>query len=535
MSMFRATMFLTCAILLAQTAGAVLMPMPSWERMNNGLEEFDMRHIEAFGTPTAGVVAASQSAVYLAAEDGVFRRLFSFIGQEDGIVDISVDARRREVLVATGRGLYRGSLAGGPAERIYTSGSERERSCQVVVSLEEGIYLGTGSGLFYRSHKSSQWQKLALHQNDLIQQIDHYAGDLFIVTQSAMSIFHIKTGRWKTLPIGFRAQRNEKEESISRNAPVRHGLSIFADGRYILGVDGTFYVGEAEKSVLLPIMTKAPFQESRTILAVDGDGSKHGAEPAFLVATERGVYAYIKERWWPLYRGMAATEAYALTRTTEQKVMSATGQGIHQLPLSGLTVLTQTHSDMQKHYGNIAKNFEDEPTITEVQELAVAYAEVNPAKIQLWRRQARARAWFPKLDIGVDGGRGWSQSDSLWGSASSGGTHYVGPDDKSASRDIGWDVSLSWDLADVVWSSDQTSIDSRSKLMVELREDILNQVTRLYFERRRLQLESLAALPDSQSSVGHQLRIAELTALIDGFTAGAFSRRLKKARTRQFK
>ena len=73
--------------------------------------------------------------------------------------------------------------------------------------------------------------------------------------------------------------------------------------------------------------------------------------------------------------------------------------------------------------------------------------------------------------------------------------------------------------------TDQTTIDSRSKLMVELREDILDQVTRLYFERRRLQLELRNDLSiEPPVKIEKQLRLAELTALIDSYTGGQFGK-----------
>ena len=91
---------------------------------------------------------------------------------------------------------------------------------------------------------------------------------------------------------------------------------------------------------------------------------------------------------------------------------------------------------------------------------------------------------------------------------------------------MSWDVSLSWDLGDLVWSTDQTTIDSRSKLMVELREDVLDQVTRLYFERRRLQAELAADALEPAAEFDKQLRVDELTALLDAFTGGKFSSKL---------
>ncbi len=97
-----------------------------------------------------------------------------------------------------------------------------------------------------------------------------------------------------------------------------------------------------------------------------------------------------------------------------------------------------------------------------------------------------------------------------------------------------WSASVSWDLGELIWNDDQTSIDSRSKLMVELREDVLDQVTRLYFERRRLQAEVAAlATAEPQILFDKEMRIEELTALIDGFTGGGFSRLIEQGHESQ--
>jgi len=162
--------------------------------------------------------------------------------------------------------------------------------------------------------------------------------------------------------------------------------------------------------------------------------------------------------------------------------------------------------------------FDREPTINEVHQLAIDYAEVNQEKIANWRVLARKKALLPDLSVGLDR----DASDLFhWNTGAS-------PDELQKGREIiDWDVSLSWDLADLVWSADQTAIDSRSKLMVELREDILDEVTRLYFERRRLQIELVSSDgSDGQITLGREMRIAELTALIDALTGGEFSKRI---------
>jgi predicted nucleic acid-binding Zn-ribbon protein len=69
----------------------------------------------------------------------------------------------------------------------------------------------------------------------------------------------------------------------------------------------------------------------------------------------------------------------------------------------------------------------------------------------------------------------------------------------------------------------------RSKLTVELRDDILDQVNKLYYERLRVksELDSLA-IEDKHKRFQKQLKIEELTASLDSLTAGFYSDQLRK-------
>jgi len=58
-------------------------------------------------------------------------------------------------------------------------------------------------------------------------------------------------------------------------------------------------------------------------------------------------------------------------------------------------------------------------------------------------------------------------------------------------------------------------------------------VNRIYFERRRLQTTGLLTGPEElQRQLERHLRVAELTAHLDGLTGGYFSETLKKNRNR---
>ncbi len=169
------------------------------------------------------------------------------------------------------------------------------------------------------------------------------------------------------------------------------------------------------------------------------------------------------------------------------------------------------------------KQIGGEPTIREIQSAAIRYGGLGNGKINRWQWGSRMRAFIPRLNFG----RSFSMANNVdidRGSTNEPDRFIFGPND----FDRGWDVDLTWELGDLLYSTAQTSIDSRAKLLVELRESILGQVTRLYFERRRVQME-IASSSDKSTpeSLDLLLRLEELTAQIDALTDGFLSKKLE--------
>ncbi len=159
-----------------------------------------------------------------------------------------------------------------------------------------------------------------------------------------------------------------------------------------------------------------------------------------------------------------------------------------------------------------------QPSIQEVQGAAIAYAEVDPQKILRWRSLARWRAFVPTFKVDLDQGR----DANIVSSTTSGTTKFtLGPEHRSFSLGFGF----SWDLGDFIWSSDQTAIDVRSRLMVQLRQDLLEELTRVYFERKRL-LAEFDGHPTGDPILQKErsVRIEELSAYLDAMTGGWFSK-----------
>ncbi|MCD4781008.1 MAG: hypothetical protein K8S27_10740 [Candidatus Omnitrophica bacterium] len=250
-----------------------------------------------------------------------------------------------------------------------------------------------------------------------------------------------------------------------------------------------------------------------------------------LAGSNRGVFRYRQGYWTPNYVGSDSIRVLRLHFNRLGYVFYGTDNGVYVSPLKEIFPDFFQHGFRDKqifHNQFLQDQWSQEPSISTVQHWAIRYADVHPDKIQEWKKKALRQAWLPNLSIGVDVDKNRTMSDSIWGSYSGGGQHYLGPDDKTFYNNLGFGLNVSWDLGDVVWSTDLTTIDSRAKINVELREDILNQVTRLYFERRRVQLELLKEdVYEFYGEDDKELRLAEITALLDAYTGGQFTQALK--------
>ena len=106
------------------------------------------------------------------------------------------------------------------------------------------------------------------------------------------------------------------------------------------------------------------------------------------------------------------------------------------------------------------------------------YAEVNPEKIQIGAANALIAPLLPDLSLGYDLGSN-ENVDLDRGGTGDADQFILGPEE----RDRQWSVNVGWDVGELIWNPDQTSIDTRSKLMVELRDDLLNQLNHLFYAR----------------------------------------------------
>jgi hypothetical protein len=84
---------------------------------------------------------------------------------------------------------------------------------------------------------------------------------------------------------------------------------------------------------------------------------------------------------------------------------------------------------------------------------------------------------------------------------------------------------LAWDLGDVAFHPEELDVAKEAREVIELRDDVLDEVTQLWFERRRV-LDDLDAQPPGLEARRLALRADELAAGIDAWTGGWFGARV---------
>ncbi len=488
----------------------------SWQKFGRGIPEPEITAIAL--TPNQSTIfTGTTKAIYKSQDSGkTFRSTFQKTsGFRVNHLHINPN-NPNQIFAATDSGIWESTDSGERWQAIFHPQEEKAKKCFSVLAVGQTVYVASLDGLYIREGSSVSWRKYEkLSGSEPVYLLE--SDRLFIYLATDQKVFRIHKPDQSLQEI-FSLVGKESGVILESSADAT-GISISVtqikdmlyspvdDTVYLATVKG-IYVSKDQGESWENLPSHGLPVDQITSLQVSPGGK-------LIVATSRGVfYAQEDGRYEHLYKGMETNQVRQIRTDEKGHLYAATDRGLFFLPTEKPVV-----EQMDVCSGAIQGTFEHEPTIAEVQAMAIAYADVHPRKIDSWRRRANHKAILPNLSVGLDR----SASEVYhWDTGSN-------PDSLLKGKDfLGWDVSVSWNLGELIWNNDQTSIDSRSKLLVELREDILDQVTRLYFERRRLQVElSKNSLENEVGRFDQEMRLAELTALIDGLTGGEFGKEIR--------
>jgi hypothetical protein len=173
-----------------------------------------------------------------------------------------------------------------------------------------------------------------------------------------------------------------------------------------------------------------------------------------------------------------------------------------------------------------------EPNVRNVQEAALEYFRVNQDQIDSMRSRARLKALAPVLE--VSGGYTKSELDDVNFNAAEGFGVQSFQDGLTepwiirGSGGMGWNIrgKATINLPRLIFNPEELDVASLAGLV----EGILKESTRLYYMRRRLQVDMILKPPTDQATMlSKQLRIEELTAMLDAMTGGWYQTALDVA------
>lgn len=173
----------------------------------------------------------------------------------------------------------------------------------------------------------------------------------------------------------------------------------------------------------------------------------------------------------------------------------------------------------------VLARFAAEPSIREVQRATIDYAAAHPDTVDSWKWRSRTSALLPQFRTRFD----YEIDDDLRTRTNTEATEAIVV---TEDNDIGYELQVqgTWQLDRIVFDPQELAVAREGVRLANLRDRVLDEATRRYYERRRLQVDLELSPPrDLADRIRKELRVQELTADLDSLTGGWFSKKLEAA------
>ena len=439
--LYVAAIYFFICLAAASMAGADMQEI-EWKEVGRGIRDSDLRTVAVSHDNPDLVFVNSFNAVYRTTDGGKnWDEVLSFRGTGKAINAIAITPSNTKIVyAATDDGLYRSDDMGMKWEKIFSTIGDTEKAvlCAAVDPEDPGvIYTGTGAGLFFTKNNGKDWKRgrnlpsgsklyfIAVDRSD--PHIIYAAADKGLYKSSNSG------GSWKRiLKTNFNA-----EDRASQDDPDANGIAEIEIENRIQSIaidpsdNGTVYAGTSQG-----LMVTADGGSTWKAVSSLGLGSRdirhiviNSSDSDHLyAATGRGIFRYSKSAgtWDELYKGMVSSDVRYLafapdTRNNFPSLWAATKRGIFK-SLPSVSVSAQQNIALKnriKQTEDTLSMFAHEPSIGEIREAAIIYAEVQLWKIEKWRKAAAHRAWLPDLKFAYDKGNDWQSSTYFYNSVGS--------------------------------------------------------------------------------------------------------------------
>ena len=171
---------------------------------------------------------------------------------------------------------------------------------------------------------------------------------------------------------------------------------------------------------------------------------------------------------------------------------------------------------------HLLQRYLHEPSVEQVLHAAMVTYRKHGTRLSSLAQRARLRGLIPTLSVSARHGQALDLATSQ--------TSVTDQLRVGTGRDLTLQAALTFELPRLVFAREEISLARDQRMSLQQRQQFIEQVVALYFERRRNQLRrDQGAAADADL----HLRILELTALLDAFTDGAFSTMIKPRASRE--
>lgn len=475
---------------------------------------------EISSATSVSVSGNDSQIIYLGTEKGVFRtedkglswRLVLRVKGTNQKINFLLEDEKGNIYAASGGGLFLSHNSGRDWKKIFRSNDIRENNCQTLLILSPSeLYLGTEGGLFLTKDKTATWRRIRGRLGNICVRtlaFDKLGNNIYLGAEDG--VYRIKLGedlteRIRTItPIEDSVIVGSEDETgnneIFKNFFVKNiCLNPFIAGTFYLATSSGIYMYEDHAKEWKKFPEFGLIDRRVNFLFIKELFN-------FYAATRSGIYLYKNEKWESVSAGLVNANVYAITSDKEGNLYAATDKGLFKAKQAGDN---PGASSLKAKYA-----FKKEPPVQELHQAAIKYANIiDPSQIETSRKQARLKAILPELSIDYE------KTISAYSNSSC--TRFaIGPWD--------WGISLKWNLGDLIWSEQQRLIDAQVRLMIQLRNDILDEITKIYFERMRVKMELLSDNLDQKKKSEKELKLDELATSLDALTGGYFSKFLQE-------
>jgi len=474
-----------------------LLPLNTFAifRIIEKIEDVRIKRVEVSPFDDNVIYVGARNALFISRDKGAtFRKVYVFTDEE--LTHLFADQRLVDILyIATTRRFYR--INKDTVERLYSAPEET-----VILSsakYNENIYIGTSDGVYVANENVLKWRKVSgFDARVQIYFIEPGQKKMYLATSRGVYILYENDTLERVYVLRDKETSGEEESGISANVIK---VDIFNKDKVWLGTSrGVIFSNDAgrtwEKLYIGGIDNLNVYSIAQTALEKD----------TLYISGPKGFFRadVANKRSVQIFEGLSSCEIFWSVFSGVGEIYVATAQGLFM----------NEYFTPSAPVASVETILAGEPPIAEIQQAALRYNEVHPDKIRKWRNALKFRGLFPTFSLDYD------KTVSVYQSATV-DRAYVGPRD--------WGASFSWNIGDLVWNTYEDDIDTRSRLNTQLRLDILDEINRVYFERLRIKREIVRSSLSEEEVFQKSLRLQELTAIIDGYTGGYFSKKQELA------